>query len=158
VLPFAYLLPFLIGQPFDRCMAFALPGAAFGGWLVAVGRAPLAGLVTLLLSPALWVLFSRYPPLTSPTGAAVLVAAPVAVVWIARLRGAAGERRVIQYLATVAVSGPLIALGLYHYFLFAPGPHSLGQWALALGPAALGVFVGLVVSSLASAIESGGVP
>jgi len=86
--------------------------------------------------------------------AVFLVAAPVAVAWIARLRGTAGERRVIQYLATVAVSGPLIALGLYHYFLFAPGPHSLGQWALALGPAALGGLVGLVVSRLAGAIGS----
>lgn len=146
--PVAYLLPFFAGQPFDRSIAFALLVAAFVGWARALARAPLAALGAALLVPALAAVFLRFPPLTSGPGLGALLAAPVGITWLARLRGLGGERPLVRYLAAFGVTVPLLGVGLYHYFWFAPGPHTLGQWVLAVGPAALGGLAALAVAAL----------
>jgi hypothetical protein len=46
------------------------------------------------------------------------------------------------------VAAPLAGLGIFHYFTFAPAPHSLGQWLLALGPAGIGLLAGVVIAAL----------
>ena len=156
--PLAYLPPFFAGLPLDRSLAFALPVAAVLGWVAALRRAPLTGLAALGLVPALAILFERFHPLTTPIGLAALLAGPMAIVGLARLRRAGGERRAVQYLAAFAVTVPLLLLGLYHYFQFAPGPHTLGQWVLALGPAALGGLVAVALAGLGLADLPQGAP
>jgi hypothetical protein len=138
--------------PLDRCLAVGLPVGALAGWLVALMRLPVTGLGALVLAPGLAVLFWRYPPLGSPAGLAALVAAPGAMAWLAWVRGVSGARPAAHYLAAFVVVGPLLGLGLYHYFQLAPGPHTLGQWLLAMGPAVLGGLGALVVSRIGLAV------
>lgn len=150
LLPVVYACLFFAGRPFDAAMLVALPTTAALGWLRGLFRAPLAAWVSLLGAGALACVFWvwRIPPLTSADGLAALVAAPAAVGWVARVRGGAHERRVVQYLGGFAVAAPLLALGLYHYVQFAPDPRSLQHWVLALGPAAVAGLAGMVVATL----------
>jgi hypothetical protein len=46
------------------------------------------------------------------------------------------------------VGAPLLGVGSYHYFHFAPGPHTPEQLLLALGPAAIGALAALLISAL----------
>jgi hypothetical protein len=137
LVPLVYVIAFFFGQPFDRAMGVALAVAALVAWLGPLFRAPLAALVALALVPVLAALFWRFPPLGSPVGVGAFLASPLLVVGVARARGVRGERAAIGYLAAFAVALPLLVVGLYHYFQFAPGPHGLAQWVLALGPAVL---------------------
>lgn len=148
VLPLAYVLPFFLGRPVDEGLAVALPIAALGGWTLALIRAPAAGGVAVLGFPVLAVLFWYFPPLTSAVGLALLLGAPAAVAWVGR--APAGTRGGLPaiYAAAFVVTLPALVLGLYHYFRFAPVPHSLGQLVLALGPAALGGGAACVVAAV----------
>jgi hypothetical protein len=151
VAPFAfavgYALPFFGGRPFDECLVVAVPAAAALGWLTARSGARGAlwvGLAGLLVAS---LVFLRFPPLSHPIGLTTLVAAPAAVGWWGRRHGARGRRGVL-FVAALVVALPAFALGAYHYFSHAPGPHTLAQLALALGPAAIGAAVALLVSRL----------
>ena len=147
-LPCAYLLAFVAGRPFDEGMALALPLAAFGGWLMAMPKAPAAGGGALLAAPAVGAIFWRFPPLTTGVGLVVLFGAPAAIAAIARRRGAPAGRLVVTYMAAFAVGAPLLVVGLYAYFGYAPGPHTPDQLALALGPAVLGSLAACLASRL----------
>lgn len=147
-LPIAYLLFFIVGRPVDAAMAFALPAAAVGGWLCALGRAPAANGAALLLGLLAAAVFWRSPPLTSVPGAVALFGTPAAIAWVARKGVAADRKLAMRYAAVWGVATPLLILGLVHYFRFAPTPHTLAQYGVALAPAALGAVAALVVSGL----------
>ena len=147
-LPIAYLLAFMAGRPLDSAVAFAVPAAGAGGWFFALGRAPAANGAAVLLGLLAAAVFWRFPPLTSGPGVAALFGTPAAITWLAR-KGTVGDRRpAVRYAAAWGVAMPLLILGLVHYFRFAPIPHTPGQYAVALAPAALGVLAALVVSGL----------
>ncbi|MBI3455751.1 MAG: DUF4178 domain-containing protein [Candidatus Rokubacteria bacterium] len=148
VLPLAYVLPFFLGRPFDEGLAVALPIAALGGWAPALIRAPAAGGAAVLGLPVLAALFWYFPPLTSAVGLALLLGAPAAVAWVGRAPAGTRGRLPAIYAAAFVVALPALVLGLYHYFRFAPVPHSLGQLVLALGPAALGGGAACVVAAV----------
>jgi hypothetical protein len=150
VFPLAYLLPFFIGRPFDEGLAVALSLAGLGGWLVSLFRVPAAGGLALLGFPVLAVLFWHFAPLTSAVGLVALLAASAVVAWAGRSSAERGKPPVV-YAAAFAVAGPAVVVGLYHYFVFAPIPHGLGELVLALGPALLG---GLGAALVASVILS----
>lgn len=141
-LPIVYVLPFFLGRPFDQSISASLPLALLGGWVFALARAPAAAATGLLLAALLTVVFWWYPPQTRAVGFLALLVAPAVVLWGGGRREAAEGHLPVLYAAFVAVAAPLLVLGLFHYFRFAPMPHSLGQLALALGPAALGGALG----------------
>jgi hypothetical protein len=147
IVPFAYLLPFFLGRPFDEGLAAALGVAGVCGWLLALFRAPAAAGVAALGVPILAVLFWYYPPLTSLSGLGLLLAAPALVAFAGRGAVAHGRKPVV-YAAAAVVAGPLLGLGFYHYFAFAPVPHSLAQIGLALGPALVSVVAGTAIATL----------
>lgn len=152
LVPLVYVIAFFFGQPFDRAMGAALAVAALVAWLGPLFRAPLPALVALALTPVLAAVFWRFPPLGSPVGIGAILATPLLVVGVARARGVRGERAAIGYLAAFAVALPLLGVGLYHYFQFAPGPHTLAQWALALGPAVLAGVAARLLAALLLAV------
>jgi hypothetical protein len=147
LVPFAYLLPFFLGKPFDEGLSVALGVAGVGGWLAALFRAPAAAGAAALGLPVLAVLFWYYPPLTSLAGLGFLLAAPAVVAFAGR-RAVAQGRKPVLYAAAAVVAGPLLGLGLYHYFEFAPLPHSLVQIGLALGPAVIAVVAATAIATL----------
>lgn len=147
-LPCAYFLAFLVGRPFDEALAFSLAVAAVGGWAMALPRAPAAGLAALIAAPIAAAVFWRFPPLTTAAGLAALFGAPAAIGSLARNRGYADRRLTVRYMAAFGVVAPLLVVGLYEYFWFAPGPHTPDQLFLAIGPAALGGLAGCLVSGL----------
>ena len=148
ILPLVYILPFFVGRPFDECLGVSLVVALLGGWLFALSGAPRAGGLALLGMALGTYLFWTYPPLTSAIGLAMVVGGPAAVAWVGR--GAAARRglRAVLYAAAVTVGGPALLVGLHRYFWYAPGPHSLGQLVLALGPAALSGLTAIVIARL----------
>jgi hypothetical protein len=146
--PVAYVVPFFLGWPFDRAIGVALCLATLGGWVFALFRAPLAAAVSALATPAVLVAFWRYPPLTTAVGVAAVVGAPAVVAWLGGGRGAPSRLPVV-YAAAFPVALAALVLGIYHYFRTAPGPHTLAQLVLALGPAALG---GLGAALVAAAV------
>lgn len=147
-LPFFYFLAFVIGWPFDEGLSLALSLAALVGWLLALPSTPVAGLAAILAASIGGAVFWRFPPLTTAPGLVTFFAAPSLIGWLARTRGHAGKRLAVQYAGTLSVAAPLFAVGLAYYFRFAPGPHTLDQLSLALGPAGLGAFAGYLVSGL----------
>jgi hypothetical protein len=144
--PLAYLLPFFLGRPLDQGLAVALPLAGLVGWLVCLFRTPGPAGLALLGLPALGAGFWFYPPLTT-TGALMLVAGPVVVAWAGRGVGE-GRRLPVLYAAAAVAAGPALALGFYHYFRFAPEPHTMGQLGLALGPAVVAAVVACFIGGL----------
>lgn len=146
--PVLYVIPFFLGLPFDKGAALAVSGGAFIGWLAALTSAPLLSSIALLAALVATTAFWRFPPLTSAVGIVALLGAPAALAWWGRARGGMGSRRAVHYLAGFAVAAPLLALGFYHYFWYAPTPHTLGQLFLALGPSVLGGVAGSVISRL----------
>src|SRR5581483_4699764 len=146
-LPFAYLVPFFFGRPFDQCLAVAVPLAVLVGWGYATSRAPGAGWIGLLGLLAVGWVFAHYPPLGSPAGLATLMGAPLVIAVWGRKHGPRGRRGVV-YLAALVVGLPAFVVGLYYYFSFAPGPHTAGQLVLALGPAALGAAGAMAIARL----------
>ncbi|MGH7322763.1 MAG: DUF4178 domain-containing protein [Candidatus Rokuibacteriota bacterium] len=143
-----YVIPFFLGMPFDRSAAIAVSGGAVIGWLGALACVPFLGSIALLAALVAATVFWRFPPLTSPVGLVALLGLPVALAWWARARGAVESPRAVHYLAGFAVAAPLLALGYYHYFWYAPVPHTLGHLFLALGPSVLGGVAGSVISRL----------
>ncbi|HEY7678285.1 MAG TPA: DUF4178 domain-containing protein, partial [Candidatus Methylomirabilis sp.] len=154
LVPCAYFLAFVIGRPLDEGLAFSLVVAAAGGWMMAVRRAPAAGVAALAAALAAAAVFWRFPPLTTGPGLAVLFGAPAAIGWVARGRVPSEGRLAVLYAAAFGVAGPLLAVGLYEYFRFAPGPHGPDQLVLALGPAALGGLAACLVAGLMSRREA----
>jgi hypothetical protein len=146
--PFAYLLPFFMGRPFDEALALALPIAGAIGWIVVLPRAPLVALTALLAVPVGAAAFWASPPLTTAGGLTALVVLPAAITWLARQRGYAGSKPPVRYAAAFSVGMPLLGVGFYQYFRFAPGPHTPEQLLLALGPAAIGCLAALSISGL----------
>ena len=143
-----YVVPFFMGRPFDECLGIALMGGLAAGWLSALRWAPrAAGLALLAIGGGAWV-FWQYPPLTTSTGVAMALVAPLVVAWGGRA-GAARGRRPVVYAAAVAVALPALVVGLHRYFWYAPGPHALDQLLLALGPAALCGLAAVVLAGLA---------
>jgi Domain of unknown function (DUF4178) len=146
--PFAYFLPFIMGRPFDEALAFALPIAAAVGWIAVLRKTPLVALAALLTAPLGAAAFWYSPPLTTVSGLTALVVLPAAIAWFAKQRGSAGSRPAVHYAAAFAVGAPLLGVGFYQYFSFAPGPHTPEQLLLALGPAAIGGLAALLISGL----------
>ena len=146
--PVFYLLAFLVGRPFDAAIAFAMVGACLLGWLLALGRAPAAGGMALVLGLIAIGIFLWFPPLTSGVGVLALFGTPAAVAWVGRLRGSADARPAVRYAAAFGVGAPLVVVGLYHYFSLAPGPHTPDQFLLALAPAVLGALAAWLLSGL----------
>jgi Domain of unknown function (DUF4178) len=154
--PLVYLVPFFFaGRPFDECLAIALPIALLFGWLSARRGAPGGGWIGLLGLIVVAFVFRTFHPISSTVGLATLLSAPAAVGWWGRRHAATGRRAVV-YLAAFVVGLPALALGFYYYFWFAPGPHGLGQLALALGPAALGAVAAMLISGLILATAESG--
>jgi Domain of unknown function (DUF4178) len=145
--PLVYVFPFFVGRPFDECLAVALPLALLGGWLFALRAPRAAGLAFLGMALGLY-LFWRFPPLTSPYGLAAVLGGPAVLAACARGEAARKGRRPVLYAAAVAVALPAVLVGLHRYFWYAPGPHTLDQLGLALGPAALGGLAALLVASV----------
>jgi len=146
--PFAYLLPFIMGWPFDEALALALPIAAAVGWVAVLPKAPLVALTALLAAPVGAAAFWYFPPLTTASGLTALVVMPAAIAWLARRRGHGESRPAVRYAAAVAVGASLLGVGFYQYFVLAPGPHTPEQLLLALGPAAIGGLAALLISDL----------
>jgi hypothetical protein len=147
-LPIFYLLAFIVGRPFDAAMSFALAAAAVTGWLFALGTAAAASGVALLLGLFAGAAFWFFPPLTSGFGLLALFGTPAVIALLGRRGAVPGRRTAIRYAAVVGVVGPLFAVGLFHYFGRAPGPHTPDQFALALGPAVLGGLSAWLLSGL----------
>jgi hypothetical protein len=147
LVPFAYLLPFFFGLPFDEGMAVALGVAGACGWLAAVFRAPAAAGLAAVGLPVLGAVFWHFPPLSSTVGLGALLLAP-AVIAVAGRRAVERGRSPVLYVAATVVAAPLLGLGFYHYFEFAPQPHSLAQIGLALGPAVIAVGVAAAIGTL----------
>jgi hypothetical protein len=147
VLPLAYLIPFFMGRPLDEGLAVALPLAALAGWLRALVAAPAVGGLALVGTPVLAYLFWRFPPLTNGWGLAALLVAPGVIAWFGRRHVGRG-RLPVAYAAGFVVAGPALVLGLYHYFKFAPLPHTLGQLGLALAPSVFGGVAGALIAGL----------
>jgi hypothetical protein len=147
--PCAYFLPFIGDRPFDECMAFALPVAFLGGWVLALANATFAAGLALLAAPVLGAVFWQFPPLTSGIGIAVILGVPFVLARAARRRKAPGPRSMVLYAACYAVATPLLLLGLYSYFVFAPAPHTFDQFALALAPSAFGALAARVMGGIA---------
>lgn len=140
-----YGLLFLFGLPFDKGSTMAAAVVLFAVYLLVASRLynleGVGGLgLFLLLMPAagLAVLFFRFHPLTSLWGALGLVGGPAVMAWLTRRYGRAERRLDAQVLACLTALLPAGTVGLYHYFNFAPGPRTVGQLLLALGPALLG--------------------
>jgi hypothetical protein len=142
-----YLFPFFVGRPFDECLAVALPLALLGGWLFALRAPRAAGLAFLGMAIGLY-LFWRFPPLTSPYGLAAVLAGPAVLAACGRGEAVRKGRRPVIYAAAVAVALPALLVGLHRYFWYAPGPHTLDQLGLALGPAGLGGLAAILVASV----------
>ena len=147
-LPISYLVPFFMGWPFDASLAVALPVAATAGWIFTLPTATAAGIAALVAAAVCATIFWYFPPLTSGLGLVALVATPAAIAWLARNSGASSPRLAVQYAAAFAVGAPLLGMGFYSYFNLAPGPHTLDQLVLALGPAAIGGLAGFLISGL----------
>ena len=154
LLPCAYFLAFVVGRPLDEGLAFSLLVAAVGGWMAAARRAPAAAMAALGAAPFAAAIFLRFPPLTTGPGLAVLFGAPAVIGWIARGRASSAGKVVVLYAAAFGVAAPLLAVGLFEYFGFAPGPHTPDQLVLALGPAALGGLAACLVAGLISRREA----
>ncbi len=148
VLPIAYFVGFILGWPFDESLGLALPIAAAAGMLAILPQAPLAGVAALVAVPAGAAVFWYFPPLTSPSGLILLLATPVLIGWLAQKRGYAGRRLAVQYAAAFGVGAPLLGMGFYVYFNLAPGPHTVDQLILALGPAGIGGLASFLISGL----------
>jgi hypothetical protein len=146
--PFAYLLPFIMGWPFDEALLLALTLAAAVGWIAVLRKAPLLALAALIAAPIGMAAFWYYPPLTTGSGITALLVLPTAIAWLAKKRGYSGPRPAVHYAAVCAVGAPLLGVGSYHYLHFAPGPHTPEQLLLALGPAAIGGLAALLISAL----------
>ena len=142
-----YVVPFFVGRPFDECLAVALPLALLGGWLFALRAPRAAGLAFLGMALGLY-LFWQFPPLTSPFGLAAVLGIPAVLATCARGEAVRKGRRPVIYAAAVAVALPAVLVGLHRYFWYAPGPHTLDQLGLALGPAGLGGLAAILVASL----------
>jgi hypothetical protein len=109
----------------------------------------------LAATVGLAVAFSRFPPLSSIAGLALLAVVPAG---IARWLGSAGpDRRAVVRNAAVAAGIATVAAGLYHFYRFAPVPPSAGQWGLAVGPAplaaALAAAIAFAVGRLSESVE-----
>ena len=105
----------------------------------------------MILAPVLGFVFYRFPPLTTIAGLVTLVAAPAVFGWwaVMRQRAAGSEPHGrIRGAAFFTIALPVLVVGLDYYFSFAPGPRSLGQYVLAIAPAALGGIVALLIASL----------
>jgi hypothetical protein len=152
-----YVVPFFAGRPFDECLAVALPLALLGGWLFAL-RAPRAGGLAFLGMAIGLYLFWQFPPLTTPYGLAAVLGVPAVLATCARAEAARKGRRPVIYAAAVAVALPAVLVGLHRYFWYAPGPHTIDQLGLALGPAGLGGLAAILVASVvlvgADSVES----
>ncbi len=141
-----FFVAFMVDRPFDQCLATALSVAALGTWVVVLTEAPLTALGAFFLSGVLSIIFWQFPPLTSGVGIAAILGTPLAIGLWARSRETPEPRRGVLYAACFSVFAPLLLMGLYYYFTFAPGPHTVDQLALALGPAALGALAARVIA------------
>jgi hypothetical protein len=132
-----YFFALVGGLPFDRCTGISLVLGGVVGLARALYHAPSAAAAALILTPALGVVFYRFPPLTTVPGLIALIVAPALMArWAGR--APAVPKGAVRSAAFFTTGLPLLVVGLYYYFTFAPGPHSVGQYALALGPAFLG--------------------
>jgi hypothetical protein len=150
---FAVLVPccyvfimFVIGLPFDECLALSLALAAF--FTVAAFQSLITEAVAVGLSViGLTFLFGHHPPLSDPLGLAGLLGGPLFVALLCRRL--ATPKAAASFFCALTAAAPAAIVGYYHYFAHAPGPHSFDQLLLALTPAAAGGLVGTVAGLLA---------
>jgi uncharacterized protein DUF4178 len=131
------------GAAVDLGLTTALLVLALGALAAVVVAGP-AGRFGLLSGVVLGLVFSRFPPLTTLPGLAALVLGPAVATRWAVMRDAAltGAGRA----GFVSVTAAVLAAGLYHYFWFAPGPRTSGQYFLAIGPAPIAGLVAALVA------------
>ena len=136
----SYLVTMLaLAWPFDQGFALALLAASAAVLAAAPVSVPSKQLSLLAIAaPAL--VFWRWAPLSGLAGAAALLGAPLALAAARRFE----PREGLTWLCAAAGLLPAGIWGVYHYFHFAPAPHTISQLALALAPAALGAVMGLV--------------
>lgn len=147
VAAFAYFIALLVGLPFDRCTGISLLVVTIIGLVRALYHAPSAAPAGLILTPLLGIVFFRFPPLTTVAGLVTLIAAP-ALMGRWALTTPTVPRSSVRAAACFTVALPLLVVGLYYYFSFAPGPHSFGQYALAIGPAVIGGLAAMTIAGL----------
>ena len=147
VAAFVYFIVLMMGLPFDRCTGISLVIASIVGLARSLYRTPSAALAGLVLAPLLGLVFLRFPPLTTLAGVAAFIIAPALMSrWAARETST--PHPAVRSAAFFTVALPALIVGLYYYFWFAPGPHTLGQYVLALGPALVGGVAAAVVAGL----------
>lgn len=147
VAAFAYFIALLVGLPFDRCTGISLLVVTIIGLVRALYHAPSAAPAGLILTPLLGIVFFRFPPLTTVAGLVTLIAAP-ALMGRWALTTPTAPRSSVRLAACFTVALPLLVVGLYYYFSFAPGPRSFGQYALAIGPAVIGGLAAMTIAGL----------
>lgn len=157
-LPVVYAVGFFLGWPFDEALTLAMFAGAAAGWLAALSQAPAVALAALVMAAVGAGVYGQFPPLTSAGGLAVVLGTPVVIGWLAQRRGHAGKTGTVRYAAAFAAGTPILGIGSYAYFRWAPGPHTPDQLVLALGPAAVAALAGVLVAGLIARSHEAGSP
>jgi hypothetical protein len=129
--------------PFDESLMISAAVASVAGFFRIDGLTDAksehfaaAALVSALIAAVLGFAFLIFAPLSSPLGIASLALGPMAAASLCRKLSASREET--RYLGILTALLPAGGAGFWHYFSYAPGPHTPEQLLLALAPAALG--------------------
>jgi hypothetical protein len=145
---FAFYVLSQIGGAFDHLLTLVLGGVLAFGWFYPVLDAPKIAAASAATAAALAFVFWNYPPFTHPIGLAFFFGAPAGLAWLLRKADHSLSDKAACVHIAYALEIPLIAVGLVHYFRFAPAPHDFIQYCLALTPALVGGVVAWGVTTL----------
>lgn len=140
------LLMIMMGWPFDQCFAGASIAAIVITGLMMSSEDVAPALSAGAIAAALTVLFVYQPPFSTPGGLAGLLLGPVVVAVNMRARQGV-DRRYAVFLCAATAAAPAAAIGFWHYFKHAPGPHTLDQMLLSLVPALVGGLFGAMTAT-----------